>query len=132
MTLRNLLSIYAVLSAIGGVLWIAVPATLLSLFDAPAEAVPTFLAALYGGAVLGLGVMSWLSRDLDSSRARNAIVVGIAVTNTVWFALSLMATLAGHFNSLAWIPVAAFFLWSALFVVAGRSAMMPVVRSVGS
>lgn len=133
MNLRVLLSVYGALSVIGGALWIVIPGSLLSGFGAAgAGAVAVFLASMFGGAALGLGVMSWMARGAEPSGARHALVLGITVTNLVWGVLALMATLAGNFNALAWVPVATYAIFTVLFLVAGRGSMnRPAPRPAG-
>jgi hypothetical protein len=120
-SLRGLLSVFGALSLLGGVLWMVIPDTLLAAFGAPEIGpVSTFLATLFGGAAAGLGIMTWLARDAEPSQARNAMVLGIAAINGLWFVLILIAVLSGGYTSMAWIPVAVYAVWTALFLWVAR------------
>lgn len=130
MNLRVLLSAYGVLSVIGGVLWIAMPGPLIGFFGASsAGPVAAFLATMFGAAAIGVGVMAWMARGAEASPARNALVLGLTLTNLLWFGLLVRGALSGEFNHWAWFPVSAYALWTLLFVMVGRGSMKRVVAA---
>ena len=88
--------------------------------DASSELIA--LLRLLGGPFLGIAVLNWLSRDLDRSKALDAILIanivgfGAVAANDVWGVAS------GEARELAKIFLVVHLLFAAAFVVAFRSA----------
>lgn len=90
----------------------------------PEDASPQLIALLrlLGGPFLGIAVLNWLSRDLDRSKALDAILVanivgfGAVAANDVWGVAS------GEARELAKIFLVVHLLFAAAFVAAFRSA----------
>ena len=88
--------------------------------DASSELIA--LLRLLGGPFLGIAVLNWLSRDLDRSKALNAILIanivgfGAVAANDVWGVAS------GEARELAKIFLVVHLLFAAAFVAAFRSA----------
>jgi hypothetical protein len=68
------------------------------------------MARYFGVALLGIGLVTWLARNADKSKARDAIALGLAISYVAGFALSVQATLTGQMNSLGYLPVVVYFL----------------------
>ncbi len=91
----------------------------------PPDASPALLAYLriFGGPMLGIAVLNWLSRNAEPSAARNAILLA----NIVGFASVTSMDIWGVFSGGA-RPVAKLFLvihllMTVAFVLAGRASM---------
>ncbi len=82
------------------------PNLFVSLFGAtlsPAGA----LMMQYGGAwLIGLGLLTWLTRDAAESETGRDITLALAVAYVVALVASVLGQLAGALNLLGWMPVA--------------------------
>ncbi len=124
MNLRTLLSVYAVLIGIGGLIWLLVPAQNLGLYGiTAADPVAVVLGRFAGTMGIGLAVIAWGARGASASPARNALVLGITVANALGAIVCLLGALSGAFNNFAWVPVVAYAVFTVLFIVAGRGSM---------
>lgn len=60
----------------------------------------------YGGAwLIGLGLLTWLTRNAAESEAGRGIAGGLLVAYLVALAVSVRGQLAGALNVLGWMPV---------------------------
>ena len=106
MKLKTLFIANTVVSVPFGIGSVLAPHLFLSLFGAalgPAGAVMT----QYGGAwLIGLGLLTWFTRDAAGSEAGRGIGWALLVAYLVAFVVSLRGQLAGTLNALGWMPVA--------------------------
>jgi hypothetical protein len=76
-----------------------------------------------GVEMLGLGLIAWLVRNADASRARDAVTLGF----TIYFALHALTSLYGQFTdtstSVHWIMATLQALIAVGFFMAGRASM---------
>lgn len=124
--LKPLLSVWAVLSLISGVFWVAAPAAALRPYGYETlSSLETILARYTGSLFIGLAVLAWFARGAEASQARNALVLGLTVLNivaavvAVWYALAGVVPNAGT----AWAPGIMHTVFAVLFIVAGRKSM---------
>ena len=87
-----------------------IPATIMSWHGISGDASTILMARYFGVALLGIGFVTWLVRNADESKARDALTLGLPVSYIAGFVLSLQATLAGQMNALGWLPVAVYLL----------------------
>jgi hypothetical protein len=112
MKLRILFIANTVVSVPFGIGSVLAPHLFLSLFGAtlgPAGAV----MMQYGGAwLIGLGLLTWFTRNAAESEAGRGIAGALLVAYLVALAVSVRGQLAGALNILGWMPVAiqAFFV----------------------
>ena len=106
MKLRRLFVANTVVSIPFGVGSALAPHLFISLFGAtlsPAGALMT----QYGGAwLIGLGLLTWFTREAAGSQAGRGIATALLVAYLVALAASLLGQLGGALNLLGWIPVA--------------------------
>ena len=106
MKLKTLFIANTVVSVPFGIGSVLAPHLFLSLFGAtlgPAGAV----MMQYGGAwLIGLGLLTWFTRDAAGSEAGRGIGWALLVAYLVAFVVSLRGQLAGTLNALGWMPVA--------------------------
>jgi len=121
----------AVVSLPFGIGCVLAPHLFLSLFGAtlgPAGA----LMMQYGGAwLIGLGLLTWFTRNAADSEAGRGIALALLVAYLVALVVSVLGQLAGVLNALGWMPVAiqAFFSVSlGYLLLAERRAVAPVAR----
>jgi hypothetical protein len=113
MNLKNLFMITAVVSVIFGVLFLVVPATTMDLYGVTLDEAAVWIARLLGASFLGFGVVAWLAKDAEASRARRAIEVGYFAGFAIGFVVDLLGQLSGVFNGLGWVTVIIYLLFAA-------------------
>ena len=124
MNLRTVLSAFAVLIVLGGLAALLVPGTMMHFYGVGTpDAVAVVLLRAVGAMGIGVGLMAWSARGADDSAARNALVPGLTVFNGLSAIALLLGALSGLFNAFAWVPVAAYAIFTVLFLAAGRARM---------
>ncbi|MCL7452475.1 MAG: hypothetical protein M8467_05450 [Anaerolineae bacterium] len=122
MKLKHLFIANAVVSVPFGIGCVLAPHLFLSLFGAtlgPAGA----LMMQYGGAwLIGLGLLTWFTRDVADSDTGRSIALALLVAYAVAFVVSLLGQLVGVLNLLGWMPVAiqAFFAVSLAYCLLAK------------
>jgi hypothetical protein len=94
----------AIFLAIFGVLFVLIPAFSLSLFAITLDNVGLMMVRLFGAALMGLAVISWMVRNETASNARQAVVVGQCLESAIAFVVLLIGRLGSIGNALGWIP----------------------------
>ena len=76
-----------------------------------------------GVEMIGLGLIAWLVRNADASKARDGVTLGF----TIYFALHALTSLYGQFTdtgtSLHWVMAAIQALIAIGFFISGRASM---------
>ncbi|MEW5939386.1 MAG: hypothetical protein AB1750_06985 [Chloroflexota bacterium] len=90
------------------------------------ESAPGMLSMMirfWGVAYIGLGLIAWLVRNAEPSKARDGVTLGV----TVFFALHALTSLYGQFTdtsvSTHWVMATVQALIAVGFFVAGRASM---------
>jgi hypothetical protein len=105
MSIRNFLTISAIIAAIFGLGFVLFPAALVSLFGVSLDPVGVYIAQLDGASLLALAIINWTSRDI---REPSGVLLGNFVADTLGFIISLVNQLnrTGGVNALGWLTVA--------------------------
>ena len=124
MKLKGVITVSAIYLAVLGIGFMLAPRQI-GIDAVPADASPALIAYLriFGGPILGIAVLNWMTRNAEPSAARNAIVLG----NIVGFGCVTLMDVWGVFSGGA-RPAARLFLvihllMTVAFVVAGRASM---------
>ena len=115
MKLRTLFVINAVIAGVFGFLFFLIPWQVLKFYGVETDPQINYMAQLFGAAVFGLAVVSWLSRNSGPSSARKAIVLAFFITNCMGFIMALINQLNQVINSFGWSTVAIYFLLAISF-----------------
>ena len=94
----------AIFLALFGILFVVIPAFSLSLFAITLDAAGLMMVRLFGAALLGLAVISWMVRDETPSKARHAGILGQCLESAIAFVILVIGILSGVGNVLGWIP----------------------------
>jgi hypothetical protein len=116
MSLKIFLSVKTLISLVFGLGTMFIPELLLPLYDVNLSSQGYFFARLLGATLVGLGSICWFTREEDSGRFRESIILSLFVTDTLGFIVTLMAQLQGLVNILGWSNVA---IWGVLAVLLG-------------
>ena len=113
--LKLLLSVYAALLLVAGVVFFAFPSATLALYSALSLSVlESILAQSLGAVMVGLGVVCWAAR----SRAKNRgpLMLGLIVTSSLWTVVCVRAGVLIDGNWFFWAEGAAFGIVASLLI----------------
>jgi hypothetical protein len=111
---RWLMLLSAALAIPYGVACLVAPEWWMGVWEIPVAS-GALLARMYGGQVLGFGVLSLLASGLDAGDGLRAILRGFCFVDAVSFGLALWAVTTGQVGASGWIDVAGFFALSSGF-----------------
>ena len=104
MKLRTFITITAVVGLLYAVGLLFVPAFMATTYGMGTSASEILLARLFGGALLALGLVQWLSRDFTGASIR-PVIVGSLVGEIVGLIVALFGTLGGTMSGVGWSAV---------------------------
>jgi len=110
MNLALLMTINAVVAAVFGIAFVIAPGQAVSLYGVSADAPLRYIAQLFGAALLGFAVLTWMARKAPASDTRTAIVLALFVSDGLGFILALIGQLGGVVNSIGWSTVVIYLL----------------------
>jgi len=124
MKLNTLFSIFAIISLLFGLALLFFPTTLIDFYGVSSVgALETMFTRFIGGITFSLGLMVWFARNAEASKARDAIVLGLAIGNTISAIIFIWAALTGMGNAVIWILAAIFALFAVGFFLRGQSSV---------
>ena len=110
MSLSLLMTINAIVAAVFGIAFVVAPGQAASLYGVTADPQFRYLAQLFGSALVGFAVLTWVARNATASDARKAIVLALFVSNALGFVLALIGQLGGVMNTMGWSTVVIYLL----------------------
>ena len=119
MKLNQVFIANAVLCALFGIGFVAAPAMQFATFGGQTSPLAEMVARVYGAALLGYALTSWVSRQAAPSAARSGIVIGNIVFHLLGAAFLIAGNLAGTVNGMAWLAVTLSGLLALGFVITG-------------
>ena len=128
MKLNVMFTIAAVFLIIIGLAALLAPGAMTSMGGLPASSGLFMLVRFLGVAELGLGLIAWLVRNADASKARDAVALGF----TIYFALHALTSLYGQFTdtstSMHWVMATIQGLIAVGFFMAGKASMSTTAK----
>ncbi len=112
MKLKTLMIINAIVAIVFGVTFVIIPAQAYSLYDITANEHLNYMGQLFGAALVGFALITWMARNATDSDARKAIVLALFVANGIGFVVALIGQLGNVVNALGWSTVAIYLLLS--------------------
>ena len=125
MKLNVVFTIAAILMFILGLAQLLAPAAMATEAGMGESLSPAFLMTIRFAGVefFGLGLIAWLVRNTEASKARDAVTLGF----TIYFALHALTSLYGQLTSISspvgWVAVVIQGLLTVGFFIAGRASM---------
>lgn len=113
MNFKNLMIIKAAVCLVFGILLLAIPDTLLSVFGGVLGDAGMFTAREYGAALFGNLFLCWFAKDAGESEARRAIILALFVYDLIGFIVTTLTVFAGVLNLLG-LSIAFIYLFFAL------------------
>jgi hypothetical protein len=127
MTFKNLMVIKALVCLGFGILLLAIPDKLLSIFGAILGDGGMFTAREYGASLFGNLFLCWFAKNAGESDARRAIIIALFVYDLIAFVMTAITVISGVLNPLGWSIVLIY-----LFFTLGFGYFLvkpPVVKS---
>ena len=115
MKFKNLMVIKAIVCLAFGILLLAIPDKLLSIFGATLSSGGIFTAREYGAALFGNLFLCWFAKNATESDARGAIILALFVYDLIGFIVTAMAVISGVLNPLGWLIVFVYLFFTAGF-----------------
>src|SRR3990172_5371796 len=105
MNFKNLMVIKALVCLAFGILCLAIPDKLFSIFGATLSDGGMFAAREYGAALFGNLFLCWFARNAAESDARRAIIIALFVYDLIGFVVTVITIVSGVLNPLGWLIV---------------------------
>jgi hypothetical protein len=105
MSFKLLMEIKAAVCLAFGVLMLALPGALLSIFGVTLSSGGMFTAREYGAALFGNMFLCWFAKNAGESDARKAIIIALFVYDLIGFIMTTITVIAGVLNPLGWLVV---------------------------
>jgi hypothetical protein len=105
MRLGTLLRLAGILALAFGIGFLFAPARVLSMYGVAAEPTVVLLARFFGSALVQLGLVFYLIRDVSDPTTRRGVVIGSFLGSLAGFVVSLTAQFWGLVNSFGWSTV---------------------------
>jgi hypothetical protein len=106
MALGTLLRLAGLLALAFGIGFLFAPARVLALYGVAAEPGVVLMARFFGSALVQLGLVLYLIRDVSDPVTRRGVVIGSFLGSLAGFVVSLTAQFWGLMNSFGWSTVA--------------------------
>jgi len=97
--------IKALVSLAFGILLLAIPDKLFSIFGTTLRDGGMFTAREYGAALFGNLFLCWFARNASESDARRAIILALFVYDLIGFIATSITVITGVLNPLGWLIV---------------------------
>ena len=106
MALGTLLRLAGLLALAFGIGFLFAPARVLSMYGVAAEPTVVLMARFFGSALVQLGLVFYLIRDVSDPTTRRGVVLGSFLGSLAGFVVSLTAQFWGLVNNFGWSSVA--------------------------
>jgi hypothetical protein len=110
MKLKTLMIINTIVAIVFGVTFVIVPAQVYSLYGITADEQLVYMGRLFGSALIGFALLTWLARNATHSDARWAIIYALFTADCVGFIVALIGQVSNVVNTLGWSTVAIYLL----------------------
>jgi hypothetical protein len=124
MNIKGVLTVSSIYLAVLGVAFMLAPVQI-GIDAVPADASLALIAYLrvFGGPILGIAVLNWLTRNSEPSAARNAIVIGNIVGFGCVALMDVWAVFGGSARPAQKLFLVIHLLMTIAFMLAGRASM---------
>jgi hypothetical protein len=102
MNFKNLMVIKALVCLAFGILLLAIPDRLLSIFGATLSDGGMFTAREYGASLFGNLFLCWFAKNAAESDARRAIILALFVYDLIAFIMTAITVISAVLNPLGW------------------------------
>ena len=112
MNLRTVFTANAIVALVFGIVFLVVPGTGTGIYGAELSDAGLLVTRLFGAAVFGYSILTWLARNAEESEARKAIVTSLFIGWGIGFVVALIFQIQGVVNVYGWVNVAIYLLFT--------------------
>ena len=105
MKLKILFIINAILALVYGICFVLIPAKVLLLYGLTASAGEALMGQYFGVALLSIGLITWLARNIADVNAQKALILALLISNIIGIIVSVIGTVSGVMNTFGWSAV---------------------------
>jgi hypothetical protein len=106
MRLRTLLLIGGLLGLVFGIGFLLAPRPMLALYGVPADPPVVLLARFFGAALVQVGLVFYLIRDVGDPKTQRGVVIGSFIGSVAGLVVALTGQFWGLVNEFGWSTVA--------------------------
>jgi membrane-bound ClpP family serine protease len=106
MRLRSLLLLAGVIALVFGLAFLLAPRTMLPLYGVAVDPGTVLMARFFGAALVQLGMVLYLIRDVGDLRTQRGVVIGSFLGSVAGLVVALTGQFWGVVNELGWSTVA--------------------------
>jgi hypothetical protein len=110
MKLKTLMIINTIVAIVFGVTFVIAPAQVYSLYGITADEHLIYMGRLFGSALIGFALLTWLARNTTDSDAQWAIIYALFTADCVGFIVSLIGQISNVVNGFGWSTVVIYLL----------------------
>jgi hypothetical protein len=110
MKFKTIFIIHAIVPLAYGICFELVPAIVLSIYGVTQGPDEILMGRYFGVALIAIGLVCWLSRDITDAKARRAIILALLVSNIIGAIVSVQGTLSGVMSAVGWSAVGIYVL----------------------
>jgi hypothetical protein len=111
MNTRTVLIASAVVACVFALGLLLMPAFMGNLYGLGTSPAQDLLGRFFGTGLLGIGLINWFAKDMDYATLR-PIILGNLVADAVGLIVSLMAAVGGVTNSVGWLSVVLYLVFT--------------------
>ena len=106
MRLRTLLLIGGLLGLVFGIGFLLAPRPMLTLYGVPADPPVVLLARFFGAALVQVGLVFYLIRDVGDPKTQRGVIIGSFIGSVAGLVVALTGQFWGLVNQFGWSTVA--------------------------
>jgi hypothetical protein len=106
MPLRTLFLIAGVVALVFGIGFLLAPRSVLALYAIPTDPAVVLISRFFGAALVQLGLVLYLIRDVPDLRTKRGVVIGSFIGSVAGLVVALTGQFWGLVNQLGWTTVA--------------------------
>ncbi|HEX5962139.1 MAG TPA: hypothetical protein VFY42_00290, partial [Gemmatimonadales bacterium] len=106
MPLRTLLLIAGLIALVFGLGFLLMPKPMLALYGVPADPTVVLISRFFGAALVQLGLVLYLIRDVGDLRTQRGVIIGSFIGSVAGLVVALTGQFWGLVNTLGWLNVA--------------------------
>ena len=110
MKFKTIFIIHAIVPLAYGICFELVPQLVLSIYGVTQGPGEILMGRYFGVALIGIGLLCWLARDVTDANARRAMILALLISDTIGVIVSVQGTLSGVMSTVGWSAVGIYVL----------------------
>ena len=112
MKLKTFLVTAAIISCGCGITALLAPELVMSLFGVGTDPLISMLARFSGLSSVALGIVPWVTRNMDLSQAQKTIIPAMLICNVIGIIITVLGSLSGAIRQ-GWLSTSLYFIFAA-------------------